>query len=146
MLEREILEQAWCLIERSENWTQGTAARDRGGARVAPDDQDACCWCAIGAVERAVADRGADPALVVDVVEMLCGATKELFGTRFLNHVNDRQDHQAIRRLFARALAHCERAEPKGNAEAQQPEMAPLLAMLGYCLHYIDQLERQAHA
>ena len=144
MVESEILEHAWRVIERSESWTQTAAARDRTGAKVAPDDPDACCWCAIGAVEKAVADLGLDPTLVFDVVDILCNSAKELFGTRFVTFINDRQDHEAMRRLFAHAHASCEFLEP-AISEDEPSEVERLRAMLGYCLGYIGQLERRVH-
>jgi len=140
MIKREILEHAWLIIEQSDSWTQGTAARDRHGAKVAPDDQDACCWCAIGAVEKAVSDRGGDQTLVFDVIDLLCVSAKELFGTRFLNFVNDRQDHDAMRRLFAHAIANYQPAD----TDAGPLETEQLLFILGNCLSYIDQLEQTA--
>lgn len=52
----EILSAAADLIE-TRGWTQGAAARDPKGAAVDGQDPDACCWCAIGAINRATPAR-----------------------------------------------------------------------------------------
>ncbi|MEM8950739.1 MAG: hypothetical protein AAGA21_09420 [Pseudomonadota bacterium] len=138
MRERNVLDHAWTLIERAEDWTQTAAARDQEGAKVDPDAPEACRWCAIGAVEKAVADLGGSDALLFAAVNRLCDAAKELFETRFLTFVNDRQDHDAMRRLFARALANSERAEiAKAEADNTRQEVERLRAMLAVCLTYI---------
>ncbi|NJO37426.1 MAG: hypothetical protein HC871_07120 [Rhizobiales bacterium] len=114
MLERAILETAWQIIEDTASWTQSASARDQEGAQVQPDDPAACCWCAIGAIEKAVADMNADEALVIPIVEHLCTSAKVLFGTRSINYVNDHMDHAAVRRLFEHAIADCRLVEAAG--------------------------------
>lgn len=42
--------KAWQLIEKPENWTQGDTARRRNGEPTRPEDPEATCWCAFGAL------------------------------------------------------------------------------------------------
>lgn len=48
----EILRAAADLIDKG--WTQGAYARNATGASVGPHDTDAVCFCALGAISRAV--------------------------------------------------------------------------------------------
>lgn len=49
----DILDKAADLIEPEGAWTQGWFARNAGGSDTGTNDEDAVCWCAFGAVERA---------------------------------------------------------------------------------------------
>ena len=49
----EILKVARALIEKPENWTQGTNARGKSGNPVICTGNAAVCWCAHGAITRA---------------------------------------------------------------------------------------------
>lgn len=140
MLERLILEKAWDVIDDRGHWTQSASARNDCGKKIAPEHQDACCWCAVGAVEKVVADLNADDALLFAVIERLCDSTKTLFGTRSINFINDRQDHEAIRRIFANAIADCRLVEAAGVDE-EPAETERLRAAIDVCLSYINQLE-----
>ena len=51
----EALERAADLIEPEGKWTQGRPARGKDGAFVDARSPQAVCWCAIGAVDAAVA-------------------------------------------------------------------------------------------
>lgn len=47
----EVLEAAKARIEDPERWTQGAEARvEQRGREVAPNDPEAACWCAMGAL------------------------------------------------------------------------------------------------
>ncbi|MEZ5932323.1 MAG: hypothetical protein R3F54_10280 [Alphaproteobacteria bacterium] len=140
MLERAILENAWSIIDDAGSWTQSASARDQQGAKVQPDDSDACCWCAIGAIEKAVTDMDADETLVIEIVEHLCASAKALFGTRSINYVNDHMDHDAVRRLFDHAIADYRLVEAAGIDE-EPAETERLRAAIDVCLGYINQLE-----
>jgi hypothetical protein len=50
----EILTLARGYVEKG--WTQGWVAADKGGQRVDYRDEDAVCWCSLGAIWRAVED------------------------------------------------------------------------------------------
>jgi hypothetical protein len=55
-----ILRRARALLARRGGWTKNTAARDRAGVPIAPDSAAAVCFCASGAIDRAVLDLGID--------------------------------------------------------------------------------------
>lgn len=145
MLERDILEAAWLLIDDSSRWTQSASARDQQGAKVSPDDSEACCWCAIGAVEKVIADRQADETLLCDIVQQLCDSAKAVYGTQFLNVINDRRDHEAIRRIYDHAIANCRLVEAAG-IDDEPAETEQLRTAIGFCLRYINQLEQSLKA
>jgi hypothetical protein len=56
--EIDILKRARSLIEKPERWTQGAAARKECGDTCNAADIRAVCFCALGAIERALADVG----------------------------------------------------------------------------------------
>lgn len=49
----DILRAARKLIEKEENWTRVAYARDKNSEPVRYNDQDAVCFCFVGAVYRA---------------------------------------------------------------------------------------------
>ena len=51
---RKCLVLARSFIESEENWIQGVMARDDADVEVDPEDETACRWCVIGAVEKSV--------------------------------------------------------------------------------------------
>jgi len=55
----EVLAAAANLIEPPGAWTWCTFARDAHREPVAPSDQQATCWCAVGAIRRIVPKKGA---------------------------------------------------------------------------------------
>ena len=44
------------LLEKPGSWTQGAAARNAAGRPVHVIDEDAVCWCLIGALRRITGD------------------------------------------------------------------------------------------
>lgn len=52
----EVLEGAADLI--ASGWTKEALARNAEGKTVEPEDDDATCWCLMGATDRAAADGG----------------------------------------------------------------------------------------
>ena len=48
------IEEAIELISEPENWTEGAMARDEDGDEVRPNSYCATCWCAAGALRRAL--------------------------------------------------------------------------------------------
>lgn len=141
MLEREILFCARQLINRERHWTSAASARDERGTKIAPDHPSACSWCVIGAVERAIADLGADEAVIWDIVAHLGHSAETLFGTRGLNLINDRFGYQAVIQLFDHALAQYAIVEAAG-IDDESTEVERLRSLLGFCLSRIDKLEQ----
>lgn len=141
MLEREILCWARQLINRERHWTSAASARDEGGTKIAPDHPSARSWCVIGSVERAIADLGADEAVLWDIVAHLGHSAEALFGTRGLNLINDRFGYQGVIQLFDHALAQYAIVEAAGTDD-ESTEVERLRSLLGFCLSRIDKLEQ----
>ena len=57
MTEKEILEEAKSLIEVLDNWTKGALARDKYSQSVDVSNDDACMWCATGAIYKVGGER-----------------------------------------------------------------------------------------
>lgn len=54
---KEILVKARELIAEPKNWTKGSYARNSEGYPVSCNSEDAFCFCSLGAIQRAAADR-----------------------------------------------------------------------------------------
>lgn len=76
------------LLSDKSNWTTGARARNRNGDTVSVSDPTACCWCALGAVEKCY-DFDDDVRLT------LHNASFRLFGER-ISWVNDREGYDAV--------------------------------------------------
>lgn len=48
----EFLIKAKALIDSPEKWTTGQLAKNSDGWTVSPEDDDAVCFCSVGALER----------------------------------------------------------------------------------------------
>ena len=142
MTASDVLMRAWSLIEPVDRWTTRASARNRNGQPTAPDDPEACCWCVTGAVERIVADLGVDDAILFAVIERLGNSAEALFGTRAIGFINDREGHEAVRRLFEHALAQDAIIRAEGLDEAHT-EIDRLSAALQFCLGHIDHLQER---
>src|SRR5579884_1938543 len=53
--EAEILKLAQSLIDRPSRWLQGVLAVDAKGNKCEPNDENACAWCAVGALSHGLA-------------------------------------------------------------------------------------------
>ena len=51
-----VLTTAGELVAAPEHWTQGTSARSADGRYTTPTDSGAACWCASGALLKAITD------------------------------------------------------------------------------------------
>ncbi len=138
--ESELLRRAWQLIEQPEHWTTRVTARDEAGDQVRPEDGKACCWCAVGALEKICAEQGADLASCTGVIRRLGDAAEFLFGTRAIAQINDLHGHDGICRIFQHAIANAPVA--RAEADADRTEIEGLQAKLATCLERIDRLER----
>jgi len=139
--ESELLRRAWQLIEQPEHWTTRVTARDEAGDQVRPEDGKACCWCAVGALEKICAEQGGDLASCTGVIRRLGDAAESLFGTRAIAQINDLHGHDGICRIFEHAMANAPVAGTT-EAEADRTEIEGLQAKLALCLERIDRLER----
>jgi hypothetical protein len=98
----ETLRAARQLITDPAKWTQGDYARDADGIDVAPEDEDAVCFCSYGAIAS------------------ICGLNEDLPPFRHLHNVcgrmfkmsvidlNDTHSHAEVLALFDAAIAELE--------------------------------------
>lgn len=98
----EALVRAKALIEDPAHWIQGYFAKDVNGFVVSLYGNDACCFCASGAQQRACVD---DP-VCAQAEKALKDAAYVLFNRLSVVSVNDDRDrkHEDIMRLFDRAI------------------------------------------
>lgn len=87
------------LIQSFDGWTQGTFARDATGASVSALDENAVCFCALGALRNV---NGASSAS-----EYLWDAADKLFQTSPIA-VNDDIGHAAVLQMYDAAIAAAE--------------------------------------
>lgn len=113
----DVLRQARELITDSERWTQNEFARDFRGTAVSPRSELAVCWCAMGAVSR-VGDNKFW--LRVETKRYLEIASQELFET-FPERVNDTLGHEAVLRMYDRAIELAEQSVVSAAAASSNP-------------------------
>jgi hypothetical protein len=95
-----VLERAWKRIEDREHWCYGAAARDAIGTRVRPFDPVACRFCAVGSLfAEKVSNNDRNIART-----FLDKAAQEVFTLVLPTDVNDVLGHDAVRRMYARAI------------------------------------------
>lgn len=89
---RDQLEAVYRLIEKPENWTQNTYARDAFNEPIAISHEDAVCWCLRGAVLKVTPEPDVS----------LC----ELFGVNSVLDFNDhpRRTHSEVLALLQQAI------------------------------------------
>lgn len=102
-IEVNILRSARKLIERPENWTKGTVARDALGFPVPALSKEAACYCAFGAT---MVIEG--PGRITDAPIYLDDAAKVLSAGLhdFVSYFNDDDatKHSDILALFDKAI------------------------------------------
>jgi hypothetical protein len=99
-LRHQVLRNARALIARPADWTRGVHARTENGRPVMWHDQQACRWCALGAINRAVYD-------LVGHKERAEGIADEIIADCFpcnLSWINDKDGHATVLQLFDKAL------------------------------------------
>ena len=96
MTASEVLRNARALIEKPENWTRYLYARDAKGNNAVPQSEEACAWCALGAITRVGGYEKAAPVL------------KRLVRDADVPHFNDTKSHAEVLDLFDRAIAAAE--------------------------------------
>ena len=94
----KILTQARDLISNPLRYTTKELARDWDGYVVDPRDEEACAWCAQGAIYKVTAYGEGRAAFV-----KLHRKSRCLFAMS-VSEVNDRLGHSAIMRLFDHAI------------------------------------------
>jgi len=99
-VEIEVIRRAREIISDPTKWTQGTYARDKYGNCTDPGMENACRWCALGAVVQASIELGVDDGIGSASVDRLIDAAGGPVTT-----INDNQGHAAVLALFDKAIA-----------------------------------------
>lgn len=100
------LKAARSLIEDPKRWTKGVLARPSRDAGVScwPSDEQATCWCALGAALRIGGSKGSTP---TPRYQAIADALDEQvpYERGDVAEVNDEDGHAAILALFDKAIA-----------------------------------------
>lgn len=97
----EVLIAARKLIEKPENWTRAFLARDSHGDPVYVHSDKAVCFCAMGALHKAIGETSAEYLDVVDdAAESLASAARIDTVAGF----NDTHTHDEVLVLFDKAI------------------------------------------
>lgn len=116
---KEVLIAARKRIEKPENWTKQTSARDHTGTPVDPASPTAVCWCALGALgaETRMADGDwwtKDDELRCRAVDTLrMAAVNQGNEDGFVSKSNDEGSHEGILKLYDQAIKLAEEQESK---------------------------------
>jgi hypothetical protein len=97
----ETLKAARALITDPAKWTQGAQARDKRGQPFSTHNDNAVCWCALGAIEK-VADPYSEEAY--EAAKKLRSISPN--GT--VSDFNDTHTHVEVLALFDAAIAELE--------------------------------------
>jgi hypothetical protein len=100
----ELLIKARALIANPENWTRMAFARDSEGVSVDELCDDAVCFCAVGAINRAKADHGYlggdNPPM-----KLMRGVVSQCFKNSLISEFNDTRTHAEVMFLFDKTIA-----------------------------------------
>lgn len=118
----EILKGARELIAKPEHWTQGTYARDAAGRVAYWADEDACQFCALGAIGKA-SRKNVWSLELAFVRAVLVAAIPDSVSIeeRYVPTFNDSHSHAEVLALFDKAIASEEEAVAAVEADAQVP-------------------------
>lgn len=101
----ETLKAARDLISDPSCWTQGDFARNTDGQSVDPNNKEAMCFCAFGAIQRIT-----ENPLMSDADRLLESICNERFSLS-VGDFNDTHTHAEVLALFDAAIAELE-AQP----------------------------------
>lgn len=90
MTVQEVAEAVYAIIGDERNWTKGALARTVEGTKAFPDDDDAVCWCLVGALRLVTNDK--DPIVYQEFQDAWC----EHVSPAGMSYVNDVHGHQAV--------------------------------------------------
>jgi len=112
MNELELLKVARVKIAKPENWTQGWYARDASGYSVAPADESACKFCALGAILACGDDDSFGSAFFENAAASLRKNLPVDFARACVMGFNDdpKRTHAEVIDLFDRTIASLEAA------------------------------------
>jgi len=98
----EALKAARALIDTPEKWTKEACVRDAAGYSVHNKDDDAVCFCIVGALHR-----GSAPAYVDNLLRH--ELPPEHVGSLYVFNDDPATTHADVMALFDRAIARAER-------------------------------------
>jgi hypothetical protein len=96
---KAIILAAAALIENPEAWTQNVPARNKKGASVDANSQQACSWCALGAVDKVSYDYNSWLEATRKVRDVLRGEKPYISIAKF----NDNHTHAEVLALLRKA-------------------------------------------
>lgn len=97
---KELLIEARKLIEKPENWTQGTFARDKNQKEVGSWESGAVCFCTIGALKHAFQE-GVGGDIYYEAYDALYNSIDRMNVPKY----NDSHTHEEVLAMFDRAIA-----------------------------------------
>ena len=117
-----ILRNARAMIHNKDRWTRGALARNEQGKSVDPDSNQACQWCAIGAVMSSIRTfsnkrtpryltQNKVAQISADLGTIIRESTSEVAG---IEECNDRLGHTAVLAIFDEAIRRAEIEETRG--------------------------------
>jgi hypothetical protein len=102
----EILKAGRALIADPKNWCQGTLAKNNLGEDTDPLYYDACCWCSVGALRKAVGDGHTSTG---EAQAHLYRALPEGLDDMAIVTFNDTQTHAKVLAMWDKAIQNATR-------------------------------------
>lgn len=102
MTPKQILIAARELISEEEHWTQGVFARSDAGAATPVHNDNAVCFCAVGALDRVSGDDFQDE--FSSAIRILM----DVLGSPNILIFNDTHTHPEVLALFSKAISSTE--------------------------------------
>jgi len=102
------------LIRDPRNWTTNVLARNEQGIPVYFTDEEATCWCSIGAINK-VATEDYEEWLIDEALDLLSKAGWRRWGAEFQDiiHFNDSANHSSVIGMFEDAIKLVREEEAK---------------------------------
>ena len=104
---KQTLIKARSLIEKPENWLQGSFSCDAEGNHCFATEENAVCFCSLGAVERAINETIVDYGCGADVYAAARELLQVKMGTSAIKF-NDSHTHQEVLAKFDEAIKYLE--------------------------------------
>jgi hypothetical protein len=127
-LHHQVILDARALIQHPAHWTRRVLASTSNGHPVMWYAEDACRWCALGAINRAAYDLFGDRQRAEEIADEVIAD----FFPPSLSWINDKQGHAAILKLFDEALTRSpnERVALPGKEEEAHGETRTPITVL----------------
>lgn len=102
---KELLVKAKGLIENPETWTQGYYAHDKDGNMCEALDEEATCFCSIGALFKANGGYYDEDGVISKAEDIL----NSLADRHFIVDHNDSNTHENVMALWDRAITKADK-------------------------------------